>query len=204
MIKQEITFNDLDENPVTETFWFHLSKGEMAEMAIGKEGAKGGFETWVKTLIASNDGEVLIKAFREILLSTIGERAPDNIQFIKSDQIRNRFAQSDAYSTLLMDLLTDADKMSAFINGVVPAKMRDGTDAQMKAILEKTGADAGAPTADDPKVVSAPTLNGSSEAKDERPDWLKEGRVPTETELKGAKPEYIMEAFRLRSASGSN
>lgn len=199
MLKKEITFEDLDGNPVTETFWFHLSKGEMTEMAIGKEGAQGGFETWIRKMVASNDGEVLIREFKQILLQTIGERAPDNIQFIKNDQIRQRFEQSDAYSTLLMELLTDMDKMTAFINGVIPSKMRDGTDPQLKAVLEKHGADAETPTADDPKVVSAPEPD-----KDERPEWLKEGRIPTNDEIKGATQEQILEAFRLKSVANTN
>lgn len=202
MLKKDITYNDLDDNPITETFWFHLSKAEMAEMALAKEGKAGGFDAYIKRLVASQDGEVLIATFKEILLMTIGERSEDNKRFIKSDEITRNFVQSDAYSVLLMELLTDAEKMSAFINGVVPSDMR-GKLGDISSEVE--GIAKGEPNPATPALQGpqarveekrAPVLEAD---KDNRPDWLKEGRVPSEAELKGASQEELMAAFRLRS-----
>lgn len=198
MLKKDITYEDLDGNEITETFWFHLSKAELAEMALGKEGKSGGFETWVRTIINSNDGEVMTQTFKKILLSTIGERSEDNKRFIKNDQIRDNFVQSDAYSVLFMEVMTDADKMSAFINGVVPSNMRDevAKSIQNAPDLETfKGPDA---RVEEKRVSDVPP---PSENKDEPPAWVKEGRIPTETELRGSSPELIMEAFRRKSAN---
>lgn len=195
MLKKDITYKDLDDNDITETFWFHLSKAEMAEMALAKEGKAGGFDTYIRKLIASQDGEVIIATFKEILLMTVGERSDDNKRFIKSDEITRNFVQSDAYSVLLMELLTDADKMSEFINGVVPSDMRGQIDVPNATHGLTQPNDIQGPQA----RVEQKRVSDIPPAKDERPDWLKEGRIPTAEELKGATPEQIQEAFRLRS-----
>lgn len=197
MLKKEITYKDLDDNDVTETFWFHLSRAEMAEMALAKEGKEGGFDVWVRTLINAKDGEVLVETFKKILLSTVGVRSEDNKRFIKNDEIRNNFLYSDAYSQLFMELMTDTDKVSAFINGVVPKDMREETQKNIQEavstgqIPDIQGTQA--------RVEEKQSSNASLEPKDNRPDWLKAGRVPTEAELKGASQEHILEAFKLRS-----
>lgn len=196
MLKKEITYKDLDGNDVTETFEFHLSRAEMAEMALAKEGKSGGFDVWVRTMINSQDGEVLTQTFKQILLSTIGQRSEDNKRFVKNDEIRNNFLYSDAYSVLFMELMTDADKMSEFINGIVPKDMREEV---AKVQGGNGGAVLSAAIQGPPSKSPAPTA--PSEPKDDRPDWLKAGRVPSEAELKGASQEHILEAFKLRSQS---
>jgi hypothetical protein len=200
MLKKDISYHDLDGNPITETFWFHLSQAEMAEMAIGKEGADGGFEAWIKKLIASQNGEELVRAFKNILLATIGERSADNKSFIKSDEIRRNFEGSEAYSILFMELLTDADKMSAFVNGIVPASMRDQVETKTKEVVNSPDL-ATVPTA--PVSVTTDIRQSAQEqkpaSKDETPAWLTEGRIPTTEELKGASPEHIQEAFRRKT-----
>lgn len=201
MLKKTITYNDLDGNPITEDFWFHLSKGEMAEMALAKEGRAGGFDVWIKKMLDSQDGETLIATFKEILLSTIGQRSTDNKYFDKTDEYTRRFAQSDAYSVLLMELLTDMDKMTAFINGVVPKDMQK----QVEQAEASAGIRQGEPNPSTPAQAPEGIAKGEpnpATPKDDRPDWLKEGRIPTADELKGATPEQIQEAFRLR-AQGS-
>lgn len=201
MLKKDITYEDLDGNEITETFWFHLSKAELAEMALGKEGKAGGFETWVKTLINSNDGEVMTQTFKKILLSTIGERSEDNKRFIKNDQIRDNFVQSDAYSVLFMELMTDADKMSAFINGVVPSNMRDEVAKSIQNAPDLETFRGPSARVEEKRVSDVPS---PVEKKDEIPDWVKDGRVPTEAELRGASSELLMEAFRRKSANISS
>lgn len=197
MLKKSITYKDLDDNDVTEVFEFHLSRAEMAEMALSKEGKAGGFDVWIRTLVEAQDGEVLTQTFKKILLSTIGKRSEDNKRFIKNDEIRDHFLQSDAYSVLFMELMTDADKMAEFINGVVPTDMREET----KKNIQKAVAEGTVPAAFAEKAVSTESIGSTNaaESKDDRPEWLKAGRVPTEAELKGASQEHILEAFKLRS-----
>lgn len=194
MLKREITYKDLDDNDITETFWFHLSKAEMAEMALAKEGGDGGFDAWIKKIIGAKNGQVVVDTFKQILLSTIGQRSDDNKRFIKNDQIREDFLNSDAYSVLFMELVTDADKMSQFINGVVPSNMRDEVAKKIAEGPDISTMQGPAARVEEKRTVEAP--------KDDRPEWLKDpNRVPTESELRGATTEQMMEAFRRKSAN---
>lgn len=62
----------------------------------------------------------LSKYFKQIILMSYGEKSPDGKRFIKNDQLREEFSQTEAFSQLYVDLATD-DKIAAdFINGVIP------------------------------------------------------------------------------------
>lgn len=200
MLKKDITYNDLDDNPITETFWFNLNKAELAKMALSKEGKEGGFESWVKRIQASNDGEVIIENFEKILLATIGERSADNKRFVKSDEIRDNFRYSDAYSVLFMEMVTDAEKMAAFVNGIVPAALRNEVAAETAKQIGSAPAEAAAPQATTAPAQS-PTVVAPEPPKDNRPEWMKDpNRIPTQAELRGATVEQMQEAFRRQSA----
>lgn len=201
MLGKDITYKDLDDNPITEKFWFHLSKAEIAEMALAKEGRAGGFDAYVRRLIESQDGEVLIQTFKEILLMTIGQRSEDNKYFEKSDEYTRRFVQSDAYSVLLMELLTDTDKMTEFINGVVPSDMREELSKQIENAQSNQTAKGPQARIEEKRTSSTMPTPVSEKPKDDRPEWIKDPkRVPTEAELRGATPEQLMEAFRRKSS----
>lgn len=192
MLKKTIPYHDLDGNKLEETFEFHMSQADLAKMALKKEGKDGGFDQWVRNLIASNDGEEIVENFEKILLATIGKRSPDNKSFIKTPEITQAFQGSEAYSILFMELVTDMEKMSEFVNGVVPENMREE--------LAKQIANAPEGSALKNPVIGA-TVTQPEPAKDDTPDWVKDpNRIPTEAELRGATPEQMMEAFRRKSA----
>ena len=44
----------------------------------------------------------------------------DGKRFIKNEQLREEFSQTEAYSDLFMELASDADAASAFVNGIIP------------------------------------------------------------------------------------
>lgn len=48
-----------------------------------------------------------------------GEKSPDGKRFVKNQEIRDAFAQTNAYSDLFMELATDAKAAAAFVNGVI-------------------------------------------------------------------------------------
>lgn len=121
MLKKTITFDDLDGNPVTEDFYFHLSKAEIARMELSAEG--GSLEKKLKAIIAAEDGKTIIDMFESIVLGAVGKKSADNKRFIKNQEVRDEFAQSDAYSVLFMQLISNAEESAAFIRGIVPADL---------------------------------------------------------------------------------
>jgi hypothetical protein len=120
VIKKTITFKDLDDNDVTEDFYFSLSTAELAEMELEKD---GGFAEYLRAIISSENRAEILKTFKMIMLLSVGKRAEDGRRFLKSTEITNEFIQSDAYSVLFMELIQDATMLATFIRGIVPASM---------------------------------------------------------------------------------
>jgi hypothetical protein len=117
MLKKNITYRDYDDNERTEDFYFNLSKAEVLEMELG---VSGGLTQMLNKIITEKDGARIISSFKEIVLKAYGEKSPDGKRFIKGKEIADAFAQTEAYSNLFMELATDAEAASAFVNGIVP------------------------------------------------------------------------------------
>lgn len=122
MLKKTITFKDLDGNDVTEDFYFNLTKAEVAEAELS---FKGGLSIYLNEIIAAEDGGAIIKAFKEIIKLAVGRRSEDGRRFEKSEEITNDFLQTDAYSQMFMELVTNATLAAEFVQGIVPADMAD-------------------------------------------------------------------------------
>lgn len=120
MLKKEITYTDYNGNQRTEEFYFNLSKAELVEMRVSK---KGGLETYIKEIIDAKDEQKLVELFKELVLKAYGQKSEDGRRFIKSDELREEFAQTEAYSDLFMELATDDKAAVAFVNGIVPQNM---------------------------------------------------------------------------------
>lgn len=122
MLKKTIKYTDFSGEEVEEDCYFNLSKAELAEMELSQ---KGGMADYLKEIVASNDGKAIITTFKEILLKSYGKRSDDGRRFIKNQQIREEFESSEAYSTIFMELVTDAEAAAEFINGIVPVGMTE-------------------------------------------------------------------------------
>lgn len=117
MLKKTITYEDFDGNKRTEDFYFNLSKVEVLEMEMG---VSGGMTQMLNKIVAAQDGERIIKTFKEIILKAYGEKSPDGKRFIKSEELSTAFSQTEAFSQLFMELATDADAAAKFVNGIIP------------------------------------------------------------------------------------
>lgn len=120
MLKKTITYTDYNNVKRTEDFYFNLSKAELMEMEMS---TSGGLAEMINKIVAAQDTAAIIKIFKDLILKAYGEKSPDGKRIVKSEEISNAFAQTEAYSDLFMELATDADAAAAFVNGIVPADM---------------------------------------------------------------------------------
>lgn len=120
MIKKTIEYTDYNGVERKEDFFFNLTKAEVMEMEMS---TAGGLAEMIQRIVAAQDQVAIIKVFKDLILKAYGEKSPDGKRFMKSEEIAKGFAQTEAYSILFMELAADADKASAFINGIVPADM---------------------------------------------------------------------------------
>lgn len=117
MYKKVHTYTDYNGNERTETFYFNLSKAEAVEMELTTEGT---LSEWIQKVIDTNDVPEIIRLFKEIVLKSYGEKSPDGRRFIKTDELREAFSQTEAYSDIFMELATDAKAAGDFVNGILP------------------------------------------------------------------------------------
>lgn len=117
MLKKTITYKDYNGNERTEDFFFNLSKAEVVEMELG---VTGGLTQMLNRIVSAQDGAKIIATFKDIVLKAYGEISPDGKRFVKSEELRTAFSQTEAYSDLFMELATNQEAASAFINGIVP------------------------------------------------------------------------------------
>jgi hypothetical protein len=117
MLKKTITYVDFDDNERTETFYFNLSKAELAEMELSLD---GGFAQKINKIVEAKDSKELISIFKGIILKSYGEKSLDGRFFVKNQRVRDDFLSSPAYNYLFMELATNTESATAFINGIMP------------------------------------------------------------------------------------
>ncbi|NBH81258.1 hypothetical protein D3Z52_24895, partial [Clostridiaceae bacterium] len=126
MLKQTRTYTDYNGVSRTEDFYFNLTRAEVTEMELSVD---GGLVEMINRIVAAKDGKQIIALFKDIVLRAYGEKSPDGRRFIKTQEIQDAFAQTEAYSDLFMELATDAQKAAAFVNGIIPAQKSVASDA---------------------------------------------------------------------------
>lgn len=131
MLKETITYETFDGETITEDFYFHYSKAELAELELSHD---GGLTEMLKDLIKTNDGKKIIDTFKDLVLGAYGVKSKDGKRFIKSDELRESFSQTEAYSEFFMSLALDAEKAAKFVNGIVPSGIAVPQDHLQKQI----------------------------------------------------------------------
>lgn len=117
MLKKTVTYIDFDGNERTEDFFFNLTEQEIAEMELSTEGGLGNF---INKAVAAKSQVDLIELFKKLILAAYGVKSADGRRFVKNDAVREDFMSTQAFSDIYMELVQDADKASAFFNGIVP------------------------------------------------------------------------------------
>jgi len=118
MLKKTIKYTDYDGKVREEDFYFNLNKAELTEMEFSQDGGLTGL---IERVVKEQDNKEIIKIFKDLVLKAYGIKSDDGRRFIKNDEVRDSFAQTEAYSELFMELATDADAAAAFVNGITPA-----------------------------------------------------------------------------------
>lgn len=137
MFKKKINYTDFDGNNRSETFYFNFTKGELLEMQIG---TNGGYDSYLKRIVESQDQAEITKIFKEIILKAYGIKSDDGKRFIKTDALREEFTQTEAYSELFTELATNTEAAIEFINGIMPpALMAEVNKEDMKKQMQEAG-----------------------------------------------------------------
>ena len=117
MLKKTITYTDYDGLERTEEFRFNLTKAELVDMELTTAGT---FSETMKHIIAEKDIIRIAKLFKELLLKSYGVKSDDGKRFIKSQELSEAFSQTEAYSDLYIELLSNPEEAAKFFAEVAP------------------------------------------------------------------------------------
>jgi hypothetical protein len=184
VLKKSITYTDLSGQEVTEDHYFHLSKADLVELEMSH---KGGLGKWIEHIVESEDGKAIVTELKKIILMSYGVKSEDGRRFVKTQELRDDFASSEAYSTLFVSLCTDAGAAAEFISGIVPADMEQEASQVARThpsdtaatpvgrnVFEGGGQPEADPTAVEPRVLTRQELTEMDDA--ELRTGLAEGR----------------------------
>lgn len=129
MLVKPITYTDYNGVERTETFYFNLSQAELIDMQLG--GKDGLYSNKLQKMIDNHDAAAIVATIKEFVLKSYGEKTDDGKRFIKSPEISEAFMQTEAYSQLITELLSDDAKSSEFILGIMPQALREAAVAEM-------------------------------------------------------------------------
>lgn len=125
MLIKPITYTDFNGEERTEDFMFNLTEAELTQLQLSEN---GGYTEWVKSIANARDNKTLAKIFKDIVMLAYGEKTPDGKFFRKTDKdgynLVNDFIQTEAFSVLYMELITDPDAAAAFMNGIMPESLK--------------------------------------------------------------------------------
>lgn len=135
MYKKTINYTDFDGNARSEVFYFNLTKAEMVKMEL----RSGGMQEMLQRIADAEDSYRVAEVIEDIICRSYGEKSMDGKRFMKSQEITDAFKSTDAYSELFMELLKDQNAAADFINGIMPADLRDAANAELAKQQESKG-----------------------------------------------------------------
>ena len=138
MFKYEITYKDFDDVEVTETLYFHMTEAELMEMELANDGIQRRYERAME----SKDGYSIARLMKDLILRSYGEKTPDGKRFIKTDEIRDSFKASEAYSKFYVTLVQDEKLAAEFVRKIVPSDLAARSEQLMKEQKAASGVNA--------------------------------------------------------------
>lgn len=122
-----VTYKDYNGVERTEKYYFNLNEAELTEMEMT---AAGGFQDRMQRIIDAKDSADIFAEFKKLVLLAYGKKSDDGKRFMKSDEIKQEFIESPAYSMIIMELGRNADKALEFVNGILPEAARQHNPAK--------------------------------------------------------------------------
>jgi len=125
MYKKTITYKTYDEEPETivEDFYFNLNDKELTELQFS--GGAMSMEDYLNKVFLTRDTEAIVNFFKTVILKAYGKRSEDRRRFIKSQELRDEFEQSDAFNELFVELFSGdnaGEKFQEFVRRSIDSK----------------------------------------------------------------------------------
>ena len=126
MIKETISYEDIDGNSKTMDAYFHLSMREMRQLL------KDGIQDKLDVVTSGKASTDTMFDLIDILIKTsFGKRVESNgeAHFVKDPELTEAFMNSDAYDSLLGKMMSDDQFATRFFTGLVPKALTERMNA---------------------------------------------------------------------------
>lgn len=155
MLKKTIVYeNPFTNEQVSEEHYFHISKADLVQMEMEEHSTKyekdgetlTGMQAKLQRIVDSQDGKAIMEEIRDLIRRSFGKK--DGDRFLKSPEIWNDFASTEAYSQLIFDLCTNAEAAAEFMNNIIPHNLEQIADdirVQAQAAAQANGGDTAQP-----------------------------------------------------------
>ena len=130
MLKKTIEFEDYDGHMRKEDHYFNLNKAEVIKWLT----TAGDYtlDKVLDRLSTERNGKKIMEIFEGLIHLSYGKKSLDGRKFEKTDEIWNDFYQTEAYSVLFTELVTDARKAAEFVNRIIPKSLSDEVEKIIK------------------------------------------------------------------------
>ena len=135
MIKETISYEDIDGNSKTMDAYFHLSMREMRQLL------KDGIQEKLDAVTSGKASTDTVFDLIDVLIKTsFGKRVESNgeARFVKDPELTEAFMNSDAYDSLLGKLMSDDKFATRFFTGLVPKALSDRMNAVSNGTTQNT------------------------------------------------------------------
>lgn len=144
MYPRTIKYEDYDGNQREEVFYFNLNKAEIISW-LTTEGDYT-LDKKLERLYRERNGLKIMEILEDFIKRSYGEKSLDGRRFVKTPEVWDNFRQTEAYSVLFTEMVTDSNAAANFINNVIPKELAeeiakiaaenpDGIPAEMKDYL---------------------------------------------------------------------
>lgn len=123
MYIKTVKFTDYNGVERVEEHHFHLNKAELIKF-LSTEGDYT-LDKVMEKLYTERNGKKIIQIFEDLMKISYGTISVDGRKFEKSEEIWNNFYQTEGYSILFTEIVTDAKAAADFIKGVIPKDLAD-------------------------------------------------------------------------------
>lgn len=126
MIKETISYEDIDGNSKTMDVYFHLTMREMRQLL--KDGIQDKLEAVTSGKASTDDTFDLID---DLIKASYGKRTEvdGEAHFVKNPEATKIFMESEAYDSLLGKLMSDDTFATRFFTGLVPKALTERMNA---------------------------------------------------------------------------
>lgn len=137
MLIKLIKYKDLDGNPKEGAFYFNITTSQFAEFETKYEG--GSLSAMIRKI---SDGQAalgeIVDFYTNVIKVSHGVRSDDGERHIKTDELFEKFKQTDAYEVLYEELM-DPAALNEFLEKVIPVEAMDRIKSRAERRIEEAG-----------------------------------------------------------------